>query len=57
MEAKGNADVITESYDFDPNADYSKLDAAGRKKWEEGYANMTKSEGLVTDANGKKLLI
>jgi len=57
LEGKGNKDVVEENNDFNPNADYSKMTPTERDKWEEQYKNLGKSEGLQTDAQGRKLLI
>lgn len=57
IEGKSKKDIQEESFDFDPNADYSKLSPAEKVKWEEGYNKLGKTEGLVRDANGKKILI
>lgn len=57
MEHKGKADIVEDSFEFDPNADYSKMSLKEREVWEENYKKFTSSEGLSTDANGKKILI
>lgn len=57
MEHKGRKDVQDESYDFNPDADYSKMSMKEREVWEENYRKMTSGEGIFTDAKGKKILI
>ncbi len=57
IEGKGKQDVLEISNDFDPNADYSKMSAAQKEAWEKEYNKMGKSDGLVEDAQGRKLLI
>ncbi len=57
MESKGRKEVGETSFDFDPNADYSKMTAAERTQWEKEYKAAVKSEGLITDGKGKKLII
>lgn len=57
MEQKGRKDVQDEVFDFNPDADYSKMSMKERELWEEGYKKFTSGEGIVMDAKGKKLLI
>lgn len=57
MEQRGRKDAVEESFDFNPDADYSKMSLKEREIWEEGYKKFTSGEGLVTDSNGKRLLI
>lgn len=57
MEQKGRKDVQDEVFDFNPDADYSKMSMKERELWEEGYKKFTAGEGIVMDAKGKKLLI
>jgi hypothetical protein len=57
IEGKGKKDVQIESTDFDPNADYSKMTPAQREKWEAEYSKLGKNEGLVQDAQGRKIFI
>lgn len=57
MEQKGRRDVQEESFDFNPDADYSKMSMKERELWEEGYKKFTAGEGIVKDSNGKRLLI
>ena len=57
MEQKERKDVQDEVFDFNPDADYSKMSMKERELWEEGYKKFTSGEGIVLDAKGKKLLI
>lgn len=57
MESKERKDVVEESFDFDPNADYSKMTMKEREIWEEGYKKYTSGEGIVKDTQGRSLLI
>jgi hypothetical protein len=57
MESKDKKDVMEESFDFDPNADYSKMTIKEREQWEEGYKKFTSGEGIVKDGKGRSLLI
>ena len=54
---KKRQDTEADSFEFDPNADYSKMTPKEREAWETNYKEMTKGEGLITGANGKKLII
>lgn len=56
MESKGRKDVEEENYEFNPNADFSKMTFKEREQWEKTYKEMGKAEGLITDANGRKIL-
>lgn len=44
------------SSEFDPEADYTKMSAKERDEWEAEYNKAMKSEGLMTGANGKKII-
>lgn len=57
METKGRQDALPGSDDFDPNADLSKLTPEQREKWEEQYRALGKSDELLTDAEGRKLIV
>lgn len=45
------------TFEFDPNADYTKMTPKERDAWEAGYKEMMKQDGLPTGVNGKKFLI
>jgi len=57
MEGKGRQDVNEVTAEFNPNADYSKMTFKEREVWEETYKNLTKSDGLIKDGQGRRLLI
>lgn len=57
LEPKGKQDIPELPANFDPNADYSKMGLKEREIWEEQYRKVTSHEGLVEDAQGRKLLI
>lgn len=58
MESKDRKDVEIDDFDFDPNADYSKMTPAQKEKWEAEYKKMTSGEqGLLTDSQGRKTII
>lgn len=57
MESREKKDVEVDSYDFDPNADLSKMTQAQRDTWESEYRKAGKSDGLLVGADGKKLIL
>lgn len=57
LESKGRKDIEEDSFEFDPEADYSKMTLKEREAWEANYAKMMKTEGLAEDSQGRKLLI
>lgn len=57
LESKGNKQVDQTPTDFDPTADISKMTEAEFTAWNAHYQNLMKSDGLVTDSQGRKLLI
>lgn len=57
METKGRKDVEIDSFEFDPNADYASLTPAQQEKWEAEYRKATKSDGLLEDAQGRKIIL
>lgn len=57
MEQRGRKDVQEESFDFNPDADYSKMSVKEREAFDENWKKMTASEGLVRDGQGKRILI
>ncbi len=58
LETRGRTDAQGEElFDFDPNADYSKMSLKEREKWETEYKKMTAGGGLTTDAEGKKIFM
>lgn len=57
MEGKERKDVDESSTEFDANADLSKMTPKERSEWEKTYRKATKVEGLITDAQGRKVLL
>lgn len=58
MEPRGNKESAQdESFDFDPSADYSKMSLKQREQWEAAYKKMTQNDQLMTDADGRKLML
>lgn len=57
IESKGRVDASEESYDFDPNADYSSMSMKERELWEAEYKKMSRSAGLHTDGQGRRILL
>jgi hypothetical protein len=57
MEPKERKDFDENSFEFDPNADLSKMTMKQRELWEEHYHKATKSESLAEDGQGRKILI
>ncbi len=57
MERKGRNDIDDNSFEFDPNADLSKMSQDAREKWYAEYQKAGKSSDLHTDANGKKVIL
>lgn len=57
LEPKARVDAGDVPAAFDPNADLSKMTPAQREAWETEYHKLGKSEGLVEDSTGRKILI
>lgn len=57
MESKERQDINSDTIDFNPEADYSKMTAKEREQWEAAYKNLSKREGLTEDASGKMMFI
>lgn len=57
MESKTRKEVESDSYEFDPNADYSSMTPKQREQWEENYRKSTQNTGLATDSQGRKIII
>lgn len=55
-ERKGRAESMGVAFEFDPNADLSKLSPDEFAKWEAAYKKATSAEGLLIDAQGRKTL-
>jgi hypothetical protein len=57
MENKGRKDVEEETFEFNPEADFSKMTPKQREEWEVKYRELGKTDGLITNANGKKIML
>ena len=57
METKERKDIAEENYDFDPNADITKLSPKEQEAWEKKYNKMMENENLTEDSEGRKILI
>jgi hypothetical protein len=57
LEPKTRRDAPEESTDFDPDADFASMTPKQRDSWEKQYKQLTKSDGLMTDAEGRKIII
>ena len=57
MESRGITEASEESFDFNPNPDFSRMTDAELAQWEETYKKMAENEGLKSDANGRRILI
>ena len=50
-------DAESDSFEFDPSADLSKMTPKQAEQWERHYRSLGKSDALLTGADGKKLII
>jgi hypothetical protein len=59
METKGRKEVAEDSsFEFDPNADYTKMSLKEREQWEKEYKKITTSgTGLMKGSDGKMILM
>jgi hypothetical protein len=57
MESKDKKDVIDETFEFDPNPDFSKMTPAQIEQWEAAYTKATSSKDVMTDGQGRKLIL
>ena len=58
LESKKKGDApVGESFNFDPNADLSKLSPKEAEAWEKAYNKATGSESLQTNELGQKIII
>lgn len=57
MESRDKKDIEDNTFEFDPNADLSKMTQEQRDKWETEYLKAGKSEGLLEGKDGKKLML
>lgn len=57
MESRERKDEPTDSFEFDSNADLSKMTPLERDKWETEFRKAAQTDSLMTSSNGKKFLI
>lgn len=57
IEPRDRKDAAEETFEFDPSADYSKMTPKQREQWEAAYTKATRNDGLLTDGEGRKLII
>lgn len=57
METKERKDISTDSFEFDPNADVSKLSPKEQEQWMDAYHKATSSDSLAEDSEGRKILL
>ena len=55
-ERKGRADTSETEFEFDPNVDISTLSPAEYEKWEAEYKKATRSDKLLVDGQGRKIM-
>jgi len=57
LESKERNDVNVDDFEFDPNADISKLSPKQLEQWEKAYNKATSSDGLIDDGKGGKTIL
>lgn len=58
LESKGRLDAPTvTTFEFNPNADLSKMSDKESEAWQKEYQKATSSDSLHTDAEGRRILI
>lgn len=58
LEPKGRGETPEPtSFNFDPNADISKMSAKDAEAWEKEYQKLTSTDQLHTDSEGRKIII
>lgn len=57
LEGKSRQDAPEATTDFNPEADISKMSAKELEAWEKEYNKLTTDSGLITDAEGRKMII
>jgi len=57
LESKEKNDVNADDFEFDPNADISKLSPKQLEQWEKAYNKATSSSELISDSKGGKLIL
>lgn len=57
LESKERNDINIDEFEFDPNADISKLSPKELEQWEKAYNKAASSEELVTNGKGGKIIL
>jgi len=57
METRGRKEVGETRTEFDPDADLSKMSSSELVAWETEYRKSGKTDGLMTNASGKRILL
>ncbi len=57
LESKEKNDVNVDDFEFNPNADISKLSPKQAEQWEKAYNKATSSDELVDDGKGGKIIL
>lgn len=57
MESREKQDVPDNTFEFDPNPDFSKMTPKQRDEWETQYRQAGKFDGLLQSKDGKKLIL
>jgi len=59
LESKDNVDSTEagDNYEFNPNADLTKLSPTARAKWEEAYNKASNSEDILKDSEGRMSIL
>ncbi len=57
IESKGRVDATAPTFEFDPNADITKMSDKEVAEWEKAYSQMGKTAELSMDSQGKRIFI
>lgn len=57
IETRQPVDMGTQDFEFDPNADVTKLSPKQQEMWMKEYEKMSSSDELTTDREGRRILI
>lgn len=57
IESKGRVDTTAPTFEFNPNADITKMSDKEVAEWEKAYSEMGKTAELSVDQQGKKIFI
>lgn len=57
IESKGRVDATAPAFEFNPNADITKMSDKEVAEWEKAYSEMGKTAELSVDQQGKKIFI